>query len=59
MKGYIFPGQGSQFTGMCHDLFIKYNNVKPLFKRAETILGFDISKIIDKHLKIYEELILK
>ena len=46
MKGYIFPGQGSQFTGMCHDLFIKYDNVKPLFKRAETILGFDISKIM-------------
>ena len=46
MKGYIFPGQGSQFTGMCHDLFIKYDNVKPLFKRAKTILGFDISKIM-------------
>jgi len=46
MKGYIFPGQGSQFTGMCHDLFIKYDNVKPLFKRAETILGFNISKIM-------------
>ena len=46
MKGYIFPGQGSQFTGMCHDLFIKYDNVKPLFKQAETILGFDISKIM-------------
>ena len=46
MKGYIFPGQGPQFTGMCHDLFIKYDNVKPLFKRAETILGFDISKIM-------------
>ena len=46
MKGYIFPGQGSQFTGMCHDLFIKFDNVKPLFKRAETILGFDISKIM-------------
>jgi [acyl-carrier-protein] S-malonyltransferase len=46
MKGYIFPGQGSQFTGMCHDLFIKYDQVKPLFKQAETILGFDISKIM-------------
>ncbi len=46
MKGYIFPGQGSQFTGMCHNLFIKYDQVKPLFKQAETILGFDISKIM-------------
>ena len=46
MKGYIFPGQGSQFTGMCHNLFIKYDQVKLLFKQAETILGFDISKIM-------------
>ena len=46
MKGYIFPCQGSQFTGMCHDLFIKYDQVKPLFKQAETILDFDISKIM-------------
>jgi [acyl-carrier-protein] S-malonyltransferase len=51
MKGYIFPGQGSQFTGMCHDLFIKYDQVKPLFKQAETILGFDISKIMFKGTK--------
>ena len=46
MKGYIFPGQGSQFIGMCHDLFLKYNTVKPLFEKAEKILGFDISKIM-------------
>ena len=46
MKGYIFPGQGSQFTGMCHDLFLKYDKVKPLFNQAEEILGFDISKIM-------------
>jgi [acyl-carrier-protein] S-malonyltransferase len=46
MKGYIFPGQGSQFIGMCHDIFLKYDTVKPLFKKAEKILGFDISKIM-------------
>jgi len=46
MKGYIFPGQGSQFTGMCHDLFLEYDQVKPLFNQAEEILGFDISKIM-------------
>jgi [acyl-carrier-protein] S-malonyltransferase len=46
MKGYIFPGQGSQFAGMCHDLFLKYDQVKPLFNKAEEILGFDISKIM-------------
>ena len=46
MKGYIFPGQGSQFTGMCQDLYLKYDELKPLFKTSEKILGFDISKIM-------------
>ena len=46
MKGYIFPGQGSQFTGMCQDLYLKYDEVKPLFKTSEKILGFDILKIM-------------
>lgn len=48
MKGYIFPGQGSQFTGMCQDLYMKYDELKPLFKTSEKILGFDISKIMFK-----------
>ena len=46
MKGYIFPGQGSQFTGMCQDLYLKYDELKPIFKTSEKILGFDISKIM-------------
>ncbi|MDA9213164.1 ACP S-malonyltransferase [bacterium] len=55
MKAYIFPGQGSQFTGMCHDLFLKYDTIKPLFAKAEEILEFDISKIMFEGSK--EELI--
>ena len=46
MKAYIFPGQGSEFTGMCQDLFLKYDTIKPLFTKAEEILEFDISKIM-------------
>ncbi|MDA7779308.1 ACP S-malonyltransferase [Flavobacteriaceae bacterium] len=46
MKAYIFPGQGSQFNGMCQDLFLKYDTIKPLFTKAEEILEFDISKIM-------------
>ena len=41
MKAYIFPGQGSQFTGMCHDLFLKYDTLKPLFTKAEEILELE------------------
>ncbi|MDA7731069.1 ACP S-malonyltransferase [Flavobacteriaceae bacterium] len=55
MKAYIFPGQGSQFIGMCHDLFLKYDTIKPLFAKAEEILEFDISKIMFEGSK--EELI--
>ena len=45
MKSYVFPGQGSQFTGMCYDLFQKHKVLKEMFKNAEDILGFNISKI--------------
>ena len=46
MKSYVFPGQGSQFTGMCHDLYEKHNSLKEMFQNAKDILGFDISKIM-------------
>lgn len=46
MKSYVFPGQGSQFTGMCNDLYQKYSILKEMFKNAEDILGFNISKIM-------------
>ena len=31
---------------MCQDLYMKYDELKPLFKTSEKILGFDISKIM-------------
>ena len=46
MKSYVFPGQGSQFCGMCYDLYQNYPILNELFKSAEEILGFDISKIM-------------
>ena len=46
MKSYVFPGQGSQFTGMCNDLYQKHSILKEMFKNAEDILGFNISKIM-------------
>ena len=46
MFSVIFPGQGSQFTGMCQDLFFNFYTIKPLFTKAEEILEFDISKIM-------------
>ena len=43
MKAYLFPGQGSQFSGMGKDLFDNSPLAKDLFEKANSILGFKIS----------------
>ena len=46
MFSVIFPGQGSQLVGMGKEFFDRYDLVKKLFKEADDILEFNISKII-------------
>lgn len=46
MKAYVFPGQGSQFTGMGKDLYESDPKVKELFEKANEILGYRITDIM-------------
>lgn len=46
MTAYVFPGQGSQFTGMGKDLYEKSELAKKMFATADSVLGFPISQIM-------------
>jgi [acyl-carrier-protein] S-malonyltransferase len=46
MKAYIFPGQGAQFSGMGKDVFETGAKAKELFRAADDLLGFSLSKIM-------------
>ena len=46
MFSVIFPGQGSQLVGMGKEFFENYEFVKKLFKQADEVLEFPLSKII-------------
>jgi [acyl-carrier-protein] S-malonyltransferase len=46
MKAYVFPGQGSQFTGMGKDIYDANAKAKTFFDQANDILGFRITDIM-------------
>lgn len=46
MKAYVFPGQGAQFVGMGHDLYLNNDKARELFEKANDILGFRITDLM-------------
>ena len=42
---YLFPGQGSQFTGMGKDLYDTFPAAKKVFDRAAELVDFDIRAV--------------
>ena len=47
--GLVFPGQGSQVTGMLSDLAGEYAVVKETFDQASAVLGYDLWAVVQNN----------
>lgn len=46
MRAYVFPGQGSQFSGMGKDIYEQSTVARAMMDQANSILGFDLTKVM-------------
>lgn len=42
---FVFSGQGTQYIGMCRDLYLKEEVVRNIFDRASNVLGYNLLDI--------------
>ena len=46
LKSFVFPGQGSQFPGMCKDLYDAHAEAREMCQTANRLLGFSLTDVM-------------